>query len=70
VRVIRLIGDGTIEEGMYRMAQEKLKLEEDLGCRSSGTAEEDGDDAKVESKDVFRLLHDYLQLDLPDAEKC
>jgi len=66
VTVIKLIGEKTIEEGMYRLGQEKLKLEEELGGRAakSGNAEgEDSEEPKVDLKDVFRLLHDYLQLD-------
>jgi len=66
VTVIKLIGEKTIEEGMYRLAQEKLKLEEDLGGRATknGNAEdEDSEERETDSKDVFRLLHDYLQLD-------
>ncbi|CAG0918409.1 unnamed protein product [Notodromas monacha] len=63
VRVIRLISKDTIEEGMYRLAQEKLKLEEDLGGRTAAE-EEGGEDVKPDSKDVVRLLHDYLRMDV------
>ena len=48
VKVIRFMSEGTIEEGIYSIAQEKLKLEQDV------TGEEKGD--KKKKKDVARLL--------------
>merc|ERR1719445_2278103 len=53
VRVIRFISEETIEEGIYSIATEKLKLEQDLSA-------EDNDDDKVDKRstkrDVSRLL--------------
>ena len=49
VKVIRFTTEDTIEEGIYNIAQEKLKLEQDV------TGENDKD-TKTKKKDVARLL--------------
>merc|ERR1712088_351810 len=62
VRVIRFISEETIEEGIYSIAQEKLKLEQDL----VNSEEQDPDklaDSKRVKKDVSRLLRIALDVD-------
>lgn len=63
VRVIRLISEGTIEEGIYSIAQEKLKLEQDL---SNADDEENGHHEKQRAA-VSRLLK--IALDVEFNEK-
>ncbi|XP_018329041.1 SWI/SNF-related matrix-associated actin-dependent regulator of chromatin subfamily A containing DEAD/H box 1 homolog isoform X2 [Agrilus planipennis] len=58
VNVIRLISQGTIEEGMWQMNQEKLKLEKEI------TAEE-AENSDVKS--VVRLLSSALGIDSSKA---
>jgi len=63
VRVIRFISEETIEEGIYSIAQEKLKLEQDL-------TNSDGDEltTKKKKKDVSRLLKLALDVDIAENE--
>ena len=66
VRVIRFISEETIEEGIYSIAQEKLKLEQDLV-----NSDEDPDklnDTKKKKKDVSRLLRLALDVDIAENE--
>merc|ERR1712110_1403882 len=66
VRVIRFISEETIEEGIYSIAQEKLKLEQDLV-----NSEEDPDkvnDSKQKKKDVSRLLRIALDVDISENQ--
>ncbi|KAJ8680256.1 hypothetical protein QAD02_016043 [Eretmocerus hayati] len=55
VRIIRLLSKGTIEEGMYKIAQEKLNLEQKI----TGNEENDS----TEKKSVLKLLKMTLGLD-------
>lgn len=55
VRIIRLLGEDTIEEGMYEIAQEKLNLEQQL------TGSEEGEN--TDKKSVLKLLKMILGLD-------
>ncbi|KAG7208704.1 hypothetical protein KM043_014907 [Ampulex compressa] len=55
VSIIRLLGEGTIEEGMYEIAQEKLHLEQQI----TGTEENESTD----KKSVLKLLKMTLGLD-------
>ncbi|XP_015186251.1 PREDICTED: SWI/SNF-related matrix-associated actin-dependent regulator of chromatin subfamily A containing DEAD/H box 1 homolog [Polistes dominula] len=55
VRIIRLLGEDTIEEGMYEIAQEKLNLEQQL------TGSEEGEN--TDKKSVLKLLKMTLGLD-------
>lgn len=54
VAIHRLISKGTIEEGMFQMAQEKLKLEQEITTDENETSE---------VKSVVRLLTLALGLD-------
>jgi SWI/SNF-related matrix-associated actin-dependent regulator 1 of chromatin subfamily A len=66
VRVIKFVSEESIEEGIYTIALEKLRLEQDL------TNEEDGDDGqgqegkKKTKRDVSRLLRIALDVDMSD----
>ncbi|KAK2586766.1 hypothetical protein KPH14_011794 [Odynerus spinipes] len=55
VRIIRLLGHNTIEEGMYEIAQEKLNLEQQI------TGSEEGEN--TDKKSVLKLLKMTLGLD-------
>jgi len=60
VRVIRFLSEDTIEEGIHSIAQDKLKLEQDL-------TNADGEvDKKQAKKDVKRLLRIALDVDIED----
>ncbi|XP_055850826.1 SWI/SNF-related matrix-associated actin-dependent regulator of chromatin subfamily A containing DEAD/H box 1 homolog [Episyrphus balteatus] len=59
VSVYRLISEGTIEEGMLVVAQEKLKLEQDINA--------EGENDVQEQKCMVRLLQ--MALGLNDSEK-
>lgn len=59
VSIVRLISRGTIEEGMFQVAQEKLKLERDITTDENDAAE---------TKSVVRLLTLALGLDTKRAE--
>ncbi|XP_043481761.1 SWI/SNF-related matrix-associated actin-dependent regulator of chromatin subfamily A containing DEAD/H box 1 homolog [Leptopilina heterotoma] len=56
VRIIRLLSEGTIEEGMYQIAQEKLHLEQQI----TGNEENEAGD----KKGVLKLLKITLGLDI------
>ena len=47
--VFRFISQDTIEEGIYTVAQDKLKLEQDVTGK-------DGEETVTKKKDVARLL--------------
>jgi len=64
VRVIRFISEETIEEGIYSIAQEKLKLEQDLVNSDQG----DELTTKKKKKDVSRLLKLALDVDIAENE--
>jgi len=59
VKVIRFVSEDTIEEGIYNVAQEKLKLEQDV------TGEVDAE-SKTNKKDVGRLLKAALGVELKE----
>ena len=69
VKVIRLISEDTIEEGIHTIAQDKLQLEQDL---SSNVDDVDGDGARVDKrkarKDVSRLLKLALDVEICDEK--
>jgi len=66
VKIIRFISEETIEEGIYSIANEKLRLEQDLNSQDN-----DGENENVEKKkakkDVSRLLK--IALDVEMSEK-
>lgn len=62
VKVIRLLSEETIEEGIYSIAQEKLRLEQDL------SAEDDKVDKRKAKKDVSRLLKIALDVEMSDKQ--
>jgi len=64
VRVIRFISEETIEEGIYSIAQEKLKLEQDL-VNSEENGDGDGNKKRVK-RDVSRLLKIALDVDMSE----
>jgi hypothetical protein len=62
-----LISEGTIDEGMYSIGQEKLKLEQDLN-QAGKEADLDGKDLKkTAKKDVSRLLKIALDFELNET---
>jgi hypothetical protein len=62
-----LISEGTIDEGMYSIGQEKLKLEQDLN-QAGEEADLDGKDLKkTAKKDVSRLLKIALDFELNET---
>ena len=66
MRVIRLFSEETIEEGIYSIAQEKLKLGQDLV-----NAEEDSENTsckKFVKKDVSKLLRIALDVDISEDQ--
>eukprot|EP00095_Tigriopus_kingsejongensis_P007896 maker-scaffold1406_size42870-snap-gene-0.11 protein:Tk07896 transcript:maker-scaffold1406_size42870-snap-gene-0.11-mRNA-1 annotation:"low quality protein: swi snf-related matrix-associated actin-dependent regulator of chromatin subfamily a containing dead h box 1-like" len=63
VKVIRFLSVDTIEEGIYSIAQEKLKLEQDL----TNSGSEDTATKKTAKKDLSRLLK--IALDVEMSEK-
>merc|ERR1719225_40138 len=60
VKIIRFITEDTIEEGIYTVAQEKLKLEQDVTGQ--------GEETKTKKKDVARLLKAALGVDLKEKQ--
>jgi len=62
VKVIRFTSEDTIEEGIYTIAQEKLKLEQDV------TAEEAEGGKKQKKKDVARLLQSALGVEFKEKQ--
>eukprot|EP00094_Tigriopus_californicus_P011326 TCALIF_10932-PA protein Name:"Similar to smarcad1 SWI/SNF-related matrix-associated actin-dependent regulator of chromatin subfamily A containing DEAD/H box 1 (Xenopus tropicalis)" AED:0.09 eAED:0.09 QI:336/0.88/1/1/1/1/10/119/802 len=63
VRVIRFLSVDTIEEGIHSIAQEKLRLEQDL----TNSGSEDATTKKTVKKDLSRLLK--IALDVEMSEK-
>merc|ERR1719491_2390267 len=69
VRVIRFISEETIEEGIYSIAQDKLKLEQDLVNSDEDPDDHDKlNDTKKKKKDVSRLLRLALDVDIAENE--
>ena len=62
----RFISEDTIEEGIYNIAQEKLKLEQDVTGQEEGKGEEGEKVAK--KKDVARLLKAALGVELKEKQ--
>jgi len=60
VKIIRFISEDTIEEGIYNVAQDKLKLEQDVTGQ--------GEESKTKKKDVARLLKAALGVDLKEKQ--
>ena len=60
------MSEDTIEEGIYSIAQDKLKLEQDLSAET-GT-DEAGVDKKQAKKDVKRLLKIALDVEIEDEK--
>ena len=69
MRVIRFISEETIEEGIYSIAHEKLRLEQDL---TSVDNDNDGsgkvDSTRKAKRDVSRLLKIALDVDMSDEK--
>merc|ERR1711963_332326 len=66
VKVIRFISEETIEEGIHSIAQEKLRLEQDL---SSADPEEEGRvNTKAAKRDVSRLLKLALDVEMTENQ--
>merc|ERR1719382_883325 len=61
VKIIRFISQDTIEEGIYTVAQDKLKLEQDV-------TGEDGKETVAKKKDVARLLKAALGVELKEKQ--
>ncbi|XP_029037037.1 SWI/SNF-related matrix-associated actin-dependent regulator of chromatin subfamily A containing DEAD/H box 1 homolog [Osmia bicornis bicornis] len=55
VTIMRLLGEGTIEEGMYEIAQDKLHLEQQIT--------DEGENESADKKSVLKLLKMTLGLD-------
>ena len=67
--MIRFISEETIEEGIYSIAQEKLKLEQDLtSSNQDDEASEDKVDKKAAKRDVSRLLKIALDVDMTEEK--
>merc|ERR1719500_1190830 len=60
VKIIRFISEDAIEEGIYNVAQDKLKLEQDVTGQ--------GEESKTKKKDVARLLKAALGVELKDKQ--
>ena len=65
MKVIRFISEETIEEGIYNIAQEKLRLEQDL---SSADNEEDKVNQRKTKRDVSRLLKIALDVEMDEKQ--
>ena len=67
MKIIRFISEETIEEGIYSIANEKLRLEQDLNSQDN-----DGENENVEKKkakkDVSRLLKIALDVEMSDKQ--
>ena len=59
--ISRFISQDTIEEGIYTVAQDKLKLEQDV-------TGEDGKETVAKKKDVARLLKAALGVELKEKQ--
>ena len=70
MKVYRLLSEGTIEDGIYGIAQEKLQLEQDLEANAGVAAggEGDGQEGKKAKKDLKKLLK--IALDVEMSEKA
>jgi len=66
VRIIRLISQETIEEGLYSIAQDKLKLEQDLVNSDEDPDKEIG--VKTVKTDISRLLKAALGVDMSNTK--
>jgi len=62
VKIIKFTTEATIEEGIYSIAQEKLKLEQDV------TSEDSNADKKQKKQDVARLLQSALGVDFKEKQ--
>lgn len=56
VTIYRLISEGTIEEGMLMIAQEKLNLEREVTTDENGENGDEQSDTPVDHKCMVRLL--------------
>jgi len=66
--VIRLLSEDTIEEGIYSIAQEKLRLEQDL-TEAGEEFDEQGRKIKAAAKkDVSRLLKIALDVEMNEKQ--
>ena len=65
VKIIRLISEDTIEEGIHTIAQDKLQLERELSSNPEDMDDEHIDKRKVK-KDVSRLLKLALDVEITD----
>ena len=61
VNMMRFMTEDTIEEGIYTIAQDKLKLEQDVTGK-------DGEETKAKKKDVARLLKAALGVELKEKQ--
>ena len=71
MKVYRLLSEGTIEDGIYGIAQEKLQLEQDLEANAgvaAGGEGDDGQEGKKAKKDLKKLLK--IALDVEMSEKA
>lgn len=59
--MIRLLSEETIEEGIYSIAQDKLKLEQDLN------ASDEDKSKSTNKKDLKKLLKIALEVELDEA---
>lgn len=65
--MIRFISEETIEEGIYSIAQEKLRLEQDLSS-ADADGESDRVDKRKAKRDVSRLLKIALDVEMSDVQ--
>ena len=65
VKIIRLISEDTIEEGIHTIAQDKLQLERELSSNPEDMDDEHIDKRKAK-KDVSRLLKLALDVEITD----
>ncbi len=62
----RFLSEETIEEGIYTIAQDKLKLERDLAASGEGGAAADSGDATKTKRDLKKLLKIALNVDMSE----
>ena len=67
VNVYRFLSEETIEEGIHTIAQDKLKLEQDLAA-SEGYSEDETKRRSCNKKDIKRLLKIALDVELSEKE--
>ncbi len=67
MKVYRFLSEDTIEEGIYTIAQDKLKLERDLAA-SGETSEGSGENGETTKKrrDLKKLLKIALNVDMSE----